>query len=153
MKTRTCVVVLILVLAVMIVAGSCATEKQTVKVPKEPFYGTWVNPDYDDVYHKWSKHIKNHDGTFVMYVNITSTKPTTKGTIIITEKWSDHDGNFWYKTEDYYGPYFEGKKVSSYSLCRINESGTILEYVWSQVAYPARLDPTDGSYRIYYRQE
>ena len=48
MKTRMLVSIVILVLTVMFIAGSCATEKKAyVATEDEEIYGTWVNPDYN----------------------------------------------------------------------------------------------------------
>ncbi len=47
MKTKTLVSILILVLAVLIIAGSCATGKKAyVAKEDEELFGTWINPDY-----------------------------------------------------------------------------------------------------------
>ena len=50
MKTKTLVLILILTFTLLIIAGSCATQKQAY-IPKinEELYGTWVNTDYDGV--------------------------------------------------------------------------------------------------------
>ena len=64
MKTKTFVSILILVLAVMIVAGSCATKKEVVAekdfyVPKfdEEIHGTWINEEYDSTSYKGKKRL------------------------------------------------------------------------------------------------
>ncbi len=49
MKNRTLVSILILVLAVLIIAGSCVSGKKAyVAKEDEEIYSTWINPDYDD---------------------------------------------------------------------------------------------------------
>lgn len=47
MKTRTFISVVILIMAVLIIVGSCATEKLATK-KSEILYGTWVNKDYNN---------------------------------------------------------------------------------------------------------
>ena len=47
MKTRAFVSILIFVLAVLIVVGSCATGKKAVKAPIESLYGKLENPHYN----------------------------------------------------------------------------------------------------------
>ena len=48
MKTRMFVSVLILVLAVLIIAGSCATRRKAISDEDfmEAWSGTWINTDY-----------------------------------------------------------------------------------------------------------
>ena len=54
MKTRMYVAIFVFMIAVLIIAGSCATQKQAY-IPKtnEELYGTWVNTDYDTVEQKY----------------------------------------------------------------------------------------------------
>ncbi len=47
MKSRTSISVLILIMAVLIIFGSCATGKKAVKAPIESVYGNWANLDYN----------------------------------------------------------------------------------------------------------
>ena len=48
MKTRSLVAILILVLAVLIIAGSCTTRRKAISDEDfmEALSGTWVNTDY-----------------------------------------------------------------------------------------------------------
>ena len=58
MKTRTLISVLILIMAVLVIAASCATDKMAYISKEYEIYGTWVNPDYKkEMQHgKWVFH-------------------------------------------------------------------------------------------------
>jgi hypothetical protein len=45
----------------LIVFESCATGKKSVEVPEEPLYGTWVNPEYDELEDWSAKFVFNPD--------------------------------------------------------------------------------------------
>ena len=109
MKPRTFVSILILVLAVSIVTSGCATGKKMVK-ESEKLYGTWVNKDYNDdsrICRHFAKEIRNPDGTFARYDNEFDTKPYMIGKSIITDSWTDSEGNILFKEEIYIGTYFQ----------------------------------------------
>ena len=144
MKTKTLVSILILVLVALAIIGSCATGKKAVKAPLEPFYGTWVNPDYNTS-QRFAKLIYKPDGTFTAYshTDITLYEGPTKYTI--TESWMDSDGKKCYKVEKATGEY-------RYKLCRLDETDSVLEWVWSNSDYPSEIDPNHYNYEIYYRQ-
>ena len=143
MKARTLVSILILVLAVLIVIGSCATGEKAVKAPLEPFYGTWVNPDYNTT-PKTAKLIYKPDGTFTGYshTDITTYEEPYKYTM--QESWMDSDGKKYYKVEAFI--------FNKYSLYRLDETDSVLERVWSNIDFPSEIDPNHFNYRIYYRQ-
>ena len=49
MKTRTRTLILVfLIMAVLIIAGSCATDKMASKTSEEELVGTWINTEYKD---------------------------------------------------------------------------------------------------------
>ena len=68
MKTRNLVSILILVLAVMVIAGSCATMKSPDKMVYERFCGTWVNTEYEGKEYPAVKEIYNPDGTIAFSI-------------------------------------------------------------------------------------
>jgi hypothetical protein len=143
MKIRTLISILILVLAVLIIAGSCATGKKAVKAPLEPFFGTWVNPDYNGTGID-AKLIYKPDGTYIEYSHTDITRCSVPYKYNIQESWMDSDGKKYYKVEAFI---FE-----KYSLYRLDETDSVLERVWSNVRYPSEIDPKHFNYRIYYRQ-
>jgi len=147
MKARTLVSILILVLAVVIVIGSCATGKKAVKAPIESVYGAWANLDYNTRSQFYAKCKVSPDGIIVgashteqeyhHFDNISFT---------IIESWIDSDGNKYYKVDIVRGI------QTWYELWRINETDSVWEYVWSEIEYPSEIDPNHFNYRILYRQ-
>ena len=143
MKSSTLISVLILIMAVLGIIGSCATGKKAVKAPLEPFYGTWVNPDYNAAA-VYAKKIFRPDGTYTDYSHTDVEIPDAQSTYTIIESWMDSDGKKYYKVER---SIFE-----KYSLYRLDETDSVLECVWSNVDYPSEIDPNHFNYRIHYRQ-
>ena len=147
MKTKTLVSILILVLAVLIVIGSCATGKKAVKAPIESVYGTWANLDYNTE-HRTAKFNIRPDGIIEMASHTElEYKQWDDIKFTIIESWMDSDGNKYYKVDDAHGI------DTWYELWRINETDSVLEWVWSQIDYPSEIDPNHLNYRILYRQE
>jgi hypothetical protein len=148
MKTRSLVSILILVLALLIVVGSCATGKKAyVAKEDEELFGTWINPDYDA---SWihAKIVVKPDGTWSEYKMSYDDKPLLKGEYTINDKWTDSDGYNFYKIilTAHYMPY--------YILSKIDKTGNVYEDLWSTVEMPSEFDPDNKLYiyRIYYRQ-
>ena len=154
MKSRTFASILILVLAVMIVTGSCATSKKAyVATENEEFYGTWVNPDYDEGIHP-GKLVVEH-GKFAYYTMTYSTHSCKYGEYYIADKWTDSEGNIWYKYVDTLTITSVRDTNEKYGLAKINKSGSKLEIASQRNDYPTELDPDSLFYTlyIYYRQE
>ena len=141
MKTRKLVSILILVLAVFVLLAGGSK--------KEEYYGTWVNTDYDVTNFIRAKTIHNHDGTLIKYMSTSDTKPYKTATFTIEDKWTDSEGNIWYKIL-----YTETEQIlSNFELTKISDNGTTLELVISIIDYPTEIDPRyDVTYLIYYRQ-
>jgi len=152
MKTKTLVSVLILVLAVLIIAGSCATGKKAyVAKEDEELFGTWVNPDYDASW-IYAKVVIKPDGTWEEYSLTYSDRPIYKGEYTIADKWTDSDGYIFYKNsitridKESYRTY--------YIMSKIDKTGNVYEDLWSTVEMPTEFNPDNKLYnhRIYYRQ-
>ena len=112
----------------------------------EELCGTWVNIDYDNS-HKSIRVIFNPDGKFMKFRNANSKSPQVEGTYKITEKWTDSEGNIFYK--------FQQKDQMERDwkyLCKISESGKILEYVYGNDEYPTEVTPRPGYYFKYFRE-
>ena len=90
MKTRKIVSILILVLAVLIIVGSCATKRKVVSEEDflEAWSGTWINTDYGGGSLPQKK-INYPDGTCEMFGQLTSTTVGYKEKITILEQWVD----------------------------------------------------------------
>jgi hypothetical protein len=144
---------LILVIAVLIIAGSCATFNKTYVssdyVLKE-LSGTWVNEEYENtIYHP--KVTVNSDGTWHSYKEWDETTMTSHNTgefVEFNEQWTDSEGNIWYKAR------FSEKGVITiyYDLSKISNLGEVWETVWSAFEYPNEIDTESPNYRIRYRK-
>ena len=146
MKTRVFVLILILVLAVLIIVGSCATGKKAVKAPIESLYGAWANPDYNTS-PQVSKLIFRPDGTFIDYSHTDISMHHGPYEYTIPESWIDSDGNKYYKME-----FIILGKDHWHDLLRINEADTVLEMMLFNIEYPSEIDPNHINYCIYSRQ-
>jgi hypothetical protein len=146
---------LILVLSVLIIAGSCATGKKAyVAKEDEELFGTWINTDYDEVQIA-AKIIFDPNGVVRAYPTVSITKEWMIGKFTISDKWIDAEGNIWYKwlrTEA------KGMSMSDtsehYYLGKISDSGRVLELNYSGYDYPTEVNPDSlkYAYSIYYRQ-
>jgi len=160
------IMILILVLAVLIIAGGCATKKRMVK-DSEELYGTWINEEYKGSTPPFGKYVFNPDGTYEYFRKEPA--PWEKdveileggwiignyGTYTIEDKWTDSDGNVWYKVEaDELG--YEEHPYSLYYLVKISDSNRVLEWMVGRLDYHEKIDYTvTNPYirSIYYRQE
>jgi len=105
------------------------------------------------------KIIQNPSGAWISYFRVDNTTPYCAGDRSVVEKWSDYEGNIWYKTmgtnlagglSGYrFGPFTYNE------LHRVSSSGKIWEYVSkpAHLGWPTEIDPKDPEYRIYYRQK
>ena len=144
---RKSVMLLATLMILLIVFGDSifGQEKYSPK-PDEELYGTWTNPKGS-----LQKFVKASDG-WKFYVHVADTSPYDKGTTEIESKWTDSDGNIWYRC---FNTNMNGYKTQE--LDRLSKGGTVLEFVFRQVdefdrnSYPNRIDPLDPNYGIYYR--
>jgi len=111
----------------------------------EPLYGTWVNMDY---YNRPAQKIIYHsDGTGTFYTQADSNKPAFKSKNLITGKWKDAEGNIMYKTH-----WVGNWREEGYSLIKISNSESTLEFLWNIRDYPNKIDPNHVYYRKYTRK-
>jgi hypothetical protein len=99
MKTRTFVSILILVFAVLTIAGSCATRKKAISDEdlSKAYTGTWINEEYQYVWWRVEKIVLFTDGTWERYPSIDSDYVFCHGKNTILEKWKDSNGNIWHE--------------------------------------------------------
>jgi hypothetical protein len=151
LKPRTLMSILILVFAMLIMMGSCATSKKAyVAKEDEELFGIWINFQYDGT-NKYSKVQINPDGTWFEYINSYDEKPPFRGEYTIIEKWTDSEGYIYYKT------IVERNDVASdplYILSKIQKDGNVYEDIWTTLHMPEEFDTEKMLYlyRIYYRQ-
>ena len=154
MKTRMFVSIFILVLAVLIIAGSCATGKKTYVssdyVLKE-LTGTWYNEEYENPSAAFfPKLIVHSDGSFEFfkeYAETTESSHYNGEYISINEAWTDSKGNIWYQSK----VKISWSSQSVYQIDKISNAGEVLELVWSTIEFPAEIDSENPNYSIYYR--
>jgi hypothetical protein len=97
MKSRTFVSIPILVLALLIIAGSCATGKKAyVASDDEKLYGIWINPDYDEKAIP-GRIIYEPKGVARSYCAVSDTEERLSWKFTIADKWIDDEGTIWYK--------------------------------------------------------
>lgn len=69
-------------------------------VGAEELYGTWKNEDYnttDPTSVRYAKLVFNQDSTVSSYLSTTTKTTLWMGSYEITKKWTDTDGNIFYK--------------------------------------------------------
>ncbi|MFX0145462.1 MAG: hypothetical protein ACFE9C_15465 [Candidatus Hodarchaeota archaeon] len=151
MKAGNSILVVTSILAVLALVGNWgAGETTCVAEEFEELYGTWVNPDYNTETIP-AKTVLNPDGTSLSYGTEDSTVGRWPGKLAITDKWSDSEGNVWYKVSYTYK--MGGDSATSYRLARVSNSGATLEWVESRSEYPKELSSKHPSYMIYQRQQ
>jgi hypothetical protein len=151
MKIRTLVSILILVLALIIVIGGCATGKKVTKKDYKFFEGTWINEEYNS--HPFpAKYVMRRDGTYDKYNRISDTGKLGTGHYIIKGKWIDSEGNIWYKMHVWGGVIVE-TRADGYEIDKFSNSGKVWEFIAYGDDYPTEIDESNLKYHIYYRQE
>jgi hypothetical protein len=158
MKIRTLICILILVLSVLIIAGSCATGKKAyVAQENEELYGTWVNPEYDDTTAGQPGRVVIKNGTYEIFALTDISRWLIRGEYTITDKWADSEGNVWYNYMVTKLWYQTGATRTDplYGLAKISNSGKTLERAYSGIDYPQELNPEalEFTYQIHYSQE
>ena len=155
MKPKTLSSILLLIIAVSVIIGGCATGKKAYVATKdEELYGTWINPEYDqkNIMAKW---ILKPDGTFDAYSKSTSNRVFEVGTFTIADKWTDSEGNIYYKYSKSSMEYGSIENpYTYYFLVKIHATLDIAEELWSSVDYPTEFDPDNLRYNywVFYRQ-
>jgi hypothetical protein len=146
MKTRVFISILVLVLAVLIIAGSCATgNKASNRDFKKDIVGTWVNSNYNENEWVTAKLIVKSEKTAEFYKRESDTWPSP-ATITIVDRWVDSKGNIYYKAEVTFS------YRTKYHLWKLNSSKTTWELMSRALDYFTEIDPNNTYYRIYYRQ-
>ncbi len=144
-----------IVLAVLLFIGSTCFGQEYIPKPDEEIYGTWVNekklPQKEIVTaEKWEEYNRSSDSD-----------PFYVGTWEITARWTDSQGNIWYRTlVTIIGG--EGGVVGTkrVELSRISRSGAVWEHQWRWLGagqdreaprYPEEIDSKAAEYGIFTR--
>jgi hypothetical protein len=103
-----------MVFIIVVLAGVCgfADDKEKfgfyVPSPSEELYGIWVNMDYGKTKSDWPQKIIIYDWGYAEgYLKVTDKDPCIKWagwpgipckwTYTIVDKWTDSEGNIWYR--------------------------------------------------------
>ena len=116
-------------------------------VGAEELYGIWKNEDYnqtDPASDRYAKLVFNQDGTVSSYISTTTKTMRWMGSFEITEKWTDTDGNIWYKLSSTIKGTYSSEPF--YWTVRISSSGKTLEYGFSGSDYPNEKDLKNSYY-------
>ncbi len=154
MKTRSLLLSVFLILAVLILIGSGETKKKAYEAKEdEELYGTWLNSEYyvsGDTPWPPVKIIYKPNGTFDYYEDVGD-QIHWWGTYTITDSWNDAEGNIWFKLTWKVPAISE---VINYQLCKISNSGNVMERTNFNLDYPPEINPNSYRYGywIYYRQ-
>jgi beta-lactamase regulating signal transducer with metallopeptidase domain len=154
MKKKTIPYVMVFLVVALAGIGSFAAdrEKQGFYVPKpsEEIYGTWINKEYSgDRASRCQKIVLHNWGYGEKWLKIEDEKSKWSWTYFFAAKWTDSDGNIWYKGLDQ----FPGWPVE-YSLTKISKNGAVMECIYSRTEFPSEsdLDPSHLAYLTYYRK-
>ena len=137
---------IVLSLALLIFAG-------TNLAGSDDIWGTWLTTEKPkgDSLHVSQKRVFSSEGKIKFYRYESSQSPEFVGTYTITEKWTDSEGNNWYKLKATGTSIRYGDKAGWFLLARISDSGKTLEYVYHPSDYHKKLDPNHPSYHPSYR--
>ena len=155
MKARVLISILVFVLAVLSIAGSCATSKKSYisadNILKQ-LTGTWNNEEYEPPEVEIMPQVTVHsDGSYELYKEyaVLTTPAILPGQFIsIKEAWTDSKGNIWYQAK----AYDIANDITFYEIGKISDAGKVWETVFSNFEYPDKLDSKSLNYRIRYRQ-
>jgi len=125
-----------------------STVSVLVAANTEEYCGTWVNKEYEASLGKSAVFILTPDGKYASYEKESDALTSHEGTLTIKEKWTDSEGNLWYKV--IFSPTFVA--VTRYGLMKLSNSGKTLESVRSRRQVPTEIDLNSATYRIWYRK-
>jgi hypothetical protein len=134
--------------------GLLVPEAFYAPVEDELLFGTWVNPELRTK--SWYPKVAIHPwGLYEVFGSVTDETYDWRGTATIVEKWTDPQGNIWYRQfvrcslkNFYSGHCFE--------LDRISPEGSTLECIFGNLSWPepSEMDPaTNSTYAKYWRQK
>ena len=131
--------------AVLVALTGTIFAQDSAYIPEdnEELYGTWINMEYRAF--PFPKLI-NYPGDWAAFLSAKSKKVHETGKYTITDKWTDSEGNIWYKTR------VSGVVQKVYQLDKISNSGKTWEFVFSYEKYPTEINPKDADYYIYHRE-
>ena len=149
MKTRWTFLMIVLSLLALLLLGGCGPAKYAPKANEE-LYGTWINKSYsghyarDDIHQQ--KEVIDSNG-YHAFRFVGDIAEYFVGAETITSKWTDSEGNIWYKTYKGVWDWEDGKKSEvPHFLYKLSKSATVRESVYASrdtytpSAFPAKID-------------
>ena len=138
MKGRKAFLGAVLFMLSLILLGDWNPGKYVAK-PNEEIYGTWVNKDNYGGVNSPQKEIITADGV-KKYDKVSDPTPLQKYTKIIDSKWTDAEGNIWYKT---YGTVTDGayKGWTWQGIDKLSKGATVWELTITVWVLEQRLTP------------
>ena len=97
------------------------------------------------------KLIMNPDGIWKRFRNRCDLATPFTGTFTLTDKWTDSEGNIWYKQVWIYKTTYRTLETI-YEIVRISNSGKTLELIFSEYDFPKGMTVDHPYYRIFYRK-
>jgi hypothetical protein len=146
--------ILLSALGCVAVGGIMIVDHVIYRKSLDMYKGTWTNSDYDQVNTKIAKIKNKGKHKFSKFKSNSDKKASTIGRYYMMETWEDDEKNLWYKAKIFNIndiSLIPGIRRETFELGKLNETGTILEIVWSPEDYPDTLDPEDARYGVYYR--
>jgi len=147
-------------LLLIIPLGAMAQDKY-IPIANEEIYGTWINTNITHT--NTQKIIVSADGAR-HYALLSDSAPYDGATLVIDSKWTDSEGNTWYKT---HGTITSGnwKGYSFVELDRLNVTSRIWEaqFTWLEstslgpnaqinpALYPEKFNPESSNHGVFYR--
>lgn len=107
-----------------------------IKAPnyEKAIYGPWVNTEYSGELFQYQRIIMDPDeGMITRYLKVTDSYPDAKEKFTVIDKWTDSEGNRWYKIK--WECQMAAGHVKYYEISRIDKSFDSMELVHQQSRY------------------
>lgn len=92
------------------------------------------------------KIVFHYDGTYATYEELNSIDALSRGMFQIVKKWTDSEGDIWYKIIMQ-----DPKRGNRYKLAKVSKEGRKLEFVCKSDKYPTKIDGNESDYCNYMR--
>jgi hypothetical protein len=157
MKTKALVCAVVFIFVVLAGIYSFADDKDQygfyVPSRNEELYGTWVNPKYrGESEGSEQKFVTYNWGYSEGFLKVADKNPIERWTFIIVDKWTDTDGNIWYKVFNQEAGPLSGS--TWFTLNKLSENGTVMQFIVDYGKFPTEIDmnPDAINHRIFNRK-
>ena len=125
-------VLLIWSVALFIVPPAAMAQDKYIPKADEEIYGTWINAQLTRA--PFQKMVIAA-GKLKHYLRLSDSVPYDEATLQIVSRWTDSEGNVWYRT---YGAY---KGYNFQELDKLSDSGTVWEGEFMSLGFNGKYDP------------